>query len=205
MQVSLSGTMPRTDKLICLCPSGGMVDTEDLKSSARESVWVRLPPWAELLYYSSRRYNNMDNYNYWTDGRVQSQMYSSPYKVNERKGTITFKDSILEEIQEEGILIEKTIDVDFKYKVCGECDGSGRVVDPNIDASGITEEDFGEDPEFREDYFAGRYDRTCGSCKGLRVLTLPVIPNNIQKIVDEWNDNQIREIKAICLERALGC
>lgn len=57
------------------------------------------------------------------------------------------------------------------YQVCPVCRGEGRTVNPNVDAGGLTAEDFREDPDFAEDYRSGFYDVTCGACKGLRVVT----------------------------------
>lgn len=58
-----------------------------------------------------------------------------------------------------------------KYIVCPVCDGHGVTVNPNIDAHGLTEEDFYDDPEFREDYRNGVYNVQCGACHGKRVVT----------------------------------
>jgi len=62
------------------------------------------------------------------------------------------------------------IEIPFRWVVCGACDGRGRHVDPAIDAGGLSREDFDEDPDFAEGYFAGRYDVTCGECSGRRVV-----------------------------------
>ena len=50
--------------------------------------------------------------------------------------------------------------------ICPVCDGDGRVVNPNIDAHGLTAEDFDEDPDFAEDYASGLYDIPCTPCDG---------------------------------------
>lgn len=57
------------------------------------------------------------------------------------------------------------------YEVCPVCNGLGKTVNPNIDAHGLTAEDFREDQDFKEEYFSGLYDVPCGACKGKRVLT----------------------------------
>jgi hypothetical protein len=44
--------------------------------------------------------------------------------------------------------------------------GEGTCVNPNIDANGLTAEDFAEDPDFAEDYFGGVYDVRCAACGG---------------------------------------
>ncbi len=56
------------------------------------------------------------------------------------------------------------------YEVCSRCRGTGKHVNPSIDGHGIGREEFDEDPEFEEAYFAGRYDVTCESCEGERVV-----------------------------------
>lgn len=61
------------------------------------------------------------------------------------------------------------------WKVCARCHGEGKHVNPSIDGNGITAEEFAEDPDFREEYFAGAYDVKCYECAGKRVV----------KVVDE--------------------
>lgn len=53
-----------------------------------------------------------------------------------------------------------------KWIICPGCRGEGTCVNPNIDAHGLTREDFDEDPDFADDYFSGRYDVSCGACGG---------------------------------------
>jgi hypothetical protein len=56
------------------------------------------------------------------------------------------------------------------WLICPVCDGEGKTVNPNIDAHGLTAEDFREDPDFAEDYKSGFYDITCAACNGMRVV-----------------------------------
>jgi hypothetical protein len=65
--------------------------------------------------------------------------------------------------------------------VCPVCDGEGKTVNPNIDAHGLTKEDFDEDPDFAEDYMSGVYDITCAACSGKRVVK--------QARIDELDQN----------------
>lgn len=58
-----------------------------------------------------------------------------------------------------------------KYVICPTCGGEGKTVNPNVDAHGLTAEDFAEDPDFAENYMSGLYDVTCGACDGKRVVT----------------------------------
>jgi RecJ-like exonuclease len=53
-----------------------------------------------------------------------------------------------------------------KWVICPVCRGDGSHVNPNIDAHGLTREDFSEDPDFAEDYMKGTYDITCQTCQG---------------------------------------
>jgi hypothetical protein len=56
------------------------------------------------------------------------------------------------------------------WMLCPVCNGEGTTVNPNIDANGLTEEDFREDYEFAHNYMNGLYDITCAACNGLRVV-----------------------------------
>jgi hypothetical protein len=58
-----------------------------------------------------------------------------------------------------------------KYILCPVCEGEGKTVNPNIDAHGLTAEDFRDDPDFTEDYMSGVYDIQCAACHGERVVT----------------------------------
>jgi hypothetical protein len=59
---------------------------------------------------------------------------------------------------------------DNPWLVCPVCNGEGKTVNPNIDAHGLTAEDFYDDPDFAEDYRSGVYDITCAACNGMRVV-----------------------------------
>ena len=65
---------------------------------------------------------------------------------------------------------EESVTVRLKFEVCPTCEGQGKHVNPSIDSDGLTAEDFDDDPDFREDYFSGRYDVSCYECKGKRVV-----------------------------------
>jgi hypothetical protein len=68
---------------------------------------------------------------------------------------------------------ETTLVLPAKLEICDLCRGMGTVVDPSIDAGGLSREDFDEDPEFEEDYFGGVHDIPCPQCGGKRVV--PVV------------------------------
>lgn len=58
----------------------------------------------------------------------------------------------------------------IKFEVCPVCEGTGSHVNPDIDAHGLSREDFDNDPGFEEDYFSGVYDVSCNRCHGKRVV-----------------------------------
>ena len=72
---------------------------------------------------------------------------------------------------------EELVSFPAKYEVCNDCSGRGTHVNPGIDSHGISQEEFDDDPDFRENYFGGVYDVTCYNCKGLRVI--PTISENL--------------------------
>jgi hypothetical protein len=98
------------------------------------------------------------------------------------------------------------LEVPAVFEVCGTCDGQGKHVAPGIDSHGLSAEDFDEDPDFAEDYFAGRYDIPCNECHGKRVVPViaencdPVLKAKAEKWEQDWYDYQ-REIEA---ERRMG-
>jgi len=63
---------------------------------------------------------------------------------------------------------EETVTFPAAYAVCDRCNGHGSSVNPAV--SVVTPEEFAEDPEFRDAYFRGDYDRDCPECKGKRVV-----------------------------------
>lgn len=70
--------------------------------------------------------------------------------------------------EEAGTEIE--IELPGKFEVCTRCEGRGKHVNPAVDGNGLSQEDFDQDPDFKEDYLAGRYDIECEECQGQRVV-----------------------------------
>lgn len=68
---------------------------------------------------------------------------------------------------------EVKISVPSKYEVCPRCGGEGHHSNPSIDGNGFSDEIRDDDPEFYEDYMAGRYDVRCTVCNGERVVSVP--------------------------------
>lgn len=56
-----------------------------------------------------------------------------------------------------------------KYRVCGTCQGEGKMV--HRAASVWTSEDRAADPDAFEDMLEGRYDVPCDECHGKRVVS----------------------------------
>lgn len=79
-----------------------------------------------------------------------------------------------------------------RWEVCPVCEGAGTHVNPAIDAGGLTAEDFADDPDFAEDYFAGAYDQTCNRCKG-RSTVREVDFDRLSPEVRELYERQLRE------------
>lgn len=77
---------------------------------------------------------------------------------------------IVAEEDSAGEIFETDVHLPAKYEVCSRCRGTGKHCNPSIDGNGLTAEDFAEDPDFKDDYFAGVYDVTCYECYGERVI-----------------------------------
>lgn len=64
-----------------------------------------------------------------------------------------------------------------KFEVCPQCEGKGKSSAYLGAFSGRRLEEMRDDPEWCEDYFGGRFDRPCETCKGLRVV--PVVDERL--------------------------
>lgn len=90
--------------------------------------------------------------------------------------------------------------VPIKMAVCPLCNGSGEVVNPSIDAHGLTREDFDEDPDFEESYFRGDYNQPCGLCHGEKVIPVPldasVVATIEEHVRERWEDRSVEMAEA---------
>ena len=91
-----------------------------------------------------------------------------------------------------------------KWIICGWCDGSGKTTNPSIDSHGISSEEFAEDPDFRDDYFAGRYDICCTECDGRGKKLFPTTPDGIKQYKGSL-DFEYQCRAEIAAERRMGC
>ena len=62
-----------------------------------------------------------------------------------------------------------------RWEICDRCRGNGTHDHPAF-SNGLTSEDFEEDPDFREEYLAGRYDVRCEECGGEGKVAVPDVP-----------------------------
>jgi hypothetical protein len=72
----------------------------------------------------------------------------------------------------------------LKWVVCVTCDGSGKHVNPSIDANGLTQRDFDEDPEFLDEYMRGSYDVDCYECKGRTTILAIDLESSSKSAID---------------------
>lgn len=102
----------------------------------------------------------------------------------------------------------ETMEIPFRWAVCGVCDGRGKHVNPSIDCGGLTREDFDDDPDFAEAYHGGRYDVTCGECRGRRVVPELDPHTEDERAAVRALDAQARDDadyeRACRMERAMG-
>lgn len=113
---------------------------------------------------------NLDDMNYYGDHRVIAGLRGDWFQsFNEAKMTAEVRMYGADEDEDE----EEIVMVPCVFEVCGICDGKGSHVNPNIDAGGLTRDDFADDPDFETSYFSGRYDVSCNECKGRRVVPEP--------------------------------
>lgn len=80
---------------------------------------------------------------------------------------------------------DSEMELPTRWEVCPTCDGRGTHVNPAIDAGGIDADMFAEDPDFADDYLAGRYDVRCMECQGR--TTVRVVNE------DELTPDQLRQ------------
>lgn len=62
------------------------------------------------------------------------------------------------------------IEAPAKRIVCPSCEGRGTELRASLRGVAFSAEEMDEDPEFRENYFSGRYDVLCSECQGSNVV-----------------------------------
>ena len=154
--------------------------------------------------------NPYNNYNYHNVARVREPNINRGNSVDDKKGHwIEFVTEVeIESGPDEGELEEVTHRLPAKFEICGQCEGSGKHVNPSVDCCGLSSDDFEQDPDFEQDYFAGVFDVTCYTCKGKRVVSVldekKCDPNLLQEYRDHLQEEY--EYQAMCAaERRRGC
>lgn len=87
---------------------------------------------------------------------------------------------------------EQTHELPARWEICDRCHGNGTHDHPAF-SSGLTQEDFAEDDDFRADYMAGRYDVTCEECEGagkVRVIDEERLTAAQRIICERWHEQQ---------------
>jgi hypothetical protein len=111
----------------------------------------------------------MEERNYMMDSRTNAKNAWEGY--DERSNTITVSWTKYDE--EHDTEEDEVLKLPAKLEICDLCGGKGKVVNPSIDAGGLSQDDFYDDPDFEEEYFGGTYDIGCPQCSGKRVV--PVV------------------------------
>ena len=112
-------------------------------------------------------YNSLENVNYYSDPRTIAQLAGSPLILgaNKARQKIFLNPSIIQEFPDfpkssmhqilEGLEYVQfqgqeviVINAPVHLSICPLCQGDGTVVDPKVDSSGWSREDFDQDPEF---------------------------------------------------------
>ncbi len=150
------------------------------------------------------RYQNqtMENYNYHNDPRTRAQYKSKWFSTVDLKAMIA---TVI--IYDADNDIEEEVTVPWKYEVCPTCKGKGKHVNPAIDCCGLTEDDFGADPDLYEAYQSSLYDVSCYGCEGKRVV--PVLDRDktdpqIVKLLDKREAEECAYEMMCASERAMG-
>jgi hypothetical protein len=145
-----------------------------------------------VIKNSSYQDRMIEERNYLNDPRTRAGQGKWYDDFDEKNMQFTYSYTNYDDEDEE---TEATVQFPAVYQVCSLCDGRGNVVNPSIDAGGISSEDFYDDPEFAEDYQSGVYDITCPQCSGKRVE--PIVDesrlNDEQKAAMEHMEEAARE------------
>lgn len=116
--------------------------------------------------------------------------------------------------EENGDIYEEDLQVPSRFEVCPECEGCGtdRGRSVECDGGGFTASEWNEacaeDDEFAENYFSGRYDRTCEYCRGKRVIEMIDRERADPKVLEQYDAQMEAEADfraEQAAERRMGC
>ena len=92
---------------------------------------------------------------------------------------------------------EQTVTLPSRWEICSRCRGNGTIVNPAVDGSGISPDEFREDPDFEEAYRRGDYDIPCvADCDNgkVRVPDEERMTAEHRRIYKVWRQQQ-REVR----------
>lgn len=147
----------------------------------------------------------IDRLNYYTDPRTQAAFRTDRIKIVSEGVSGT-----LSEVQVDlGDDEPETFPVHLRLAMCSLCHGHGMVVDPSVDASGLTDADLNH-PDFDRAYFSGASTIRCPTCEGRRVeldmlSVLEQLPAEVQIALTELEDNDEAFHRVQMAELAFGC
>ena len=144
----------------------------------------------------------LEDSNYYKDPRVLNRTFKATYYYRIYPNTLVFTKHATELLIEGGLISHKdlledadkyAIPVKTKFELCSQCQGSGTMVNPNIDCNGLTSDDF-EDPRFEEDYLGGAYNQTCSACNQYEGRQIVVTHSDQQNLIEYFEDliNEMR-------------
>lgn len=87
---------------------------------------------------------------------------------------------------------------------CFACEGTGKRALHGFDVT----DQVREDPDFAEDYFAGRYDTPCHGCRGTGLVNEVdegKLSAEERKLWEEWQDQEAAYHAERAYERRMGC
>lgn len=92
-----------------------------------------------------------------------------------------------------------------RWVVCYGCNGRAVMT---LKRLAVTQEQFEEDPDFKEDYLNGVYDEPCPDCHG-RSTVLEIDVESLPPEQERWVEDYIREEseyrQLVEMERRMGC
>ena len=133
-------------------------------------------------------------------GTIQGWIVSeSLYKsAEENLGTWVSQYLYLEDIEHK---------VALKWITCPTCNGEGEHINPSIDAHGITQDEFEEDPYFEHEYHSGVYVVTCYECDGHKKVVdvdREKTSKEALRFVDDYRRNESYYRSERMAERRMG-
>lgn len=98
------------------------------------------------------------------------------------------------------------IPLPYRFEICSVCDGHGK---SSAYLGAYTADEMAEQgPDFREEYMAGAYDRTCDECRGdgkVMVADRSRMTAAQIKAYDEELDDEAEWRAEVEAERRMGC